>query len=72
MIFILIHDYYYIQRSDWKLHQLECQAFLRLTEDRRKLITSSIRLMVRIFLKKKLQYDQVDLYDDFLSLQICS
>eukprot|EP00268_Persea_americana_P038152 TRINITY_DN3779_c0_g1_i23.p1 TRINITY_DN3779_c0_g1~~TRINITY_DN3779_c0_g1_i23.p1 ORF type:complete len:461 (-),score=63.36 TRINITY_DN3779_c0_g1_i23:2850-4232(-) len=47
------------QKSEWKLHQLECQGLASLTEDRRKMLTPSIRLMVRLVLKKKLQSEQV-------------
>ncbi|KAM0950949.1 putative [histone H3]-lysine(4) N-trimethyltransferase chromatin remodeling SET family [Dioscorea sansibarensis] len=43
------------QRSEWKVHQLECQALAGLSEDRRKMLTSSIRLMVKLLLRRKLQ-----------------
>ncbi|XP_058097233.1 histone-lysine N-methyltransferase ASHR1 isoform X2 [Magnolia sinica] len=47
------------QKLEWKLHQLECQALVGLNEDRRKMLTPSIRLMVRLVLKSKLQSEQV-------------
>ncbi|XP_042408549.1 histone-lysine N-methyltransferase ASHR1-like isoform X1 [Zingiber officinale] len=47
------------QRSEWKLHQLECKALASLRDDRRKLLTSTVRLMVRLILKKQLQNEQV-------------
>ncbi|KAF8377029.1 hypothetical protein HHK36_030401 [Tetracentron sinense] len=47
------------QKSDWKLHRLECQALAQLSNDRRKLLTPSIRLMVRLYLRRKLQSEQV-------------
>ncbi|TVU45471.1 hypothetical protein EJB05_04960, partial [Eragrostis curvula] len=43
------------QKEEWKLHQLECQAMAALTEDRKKMLTPTIRLMVRLVLKRKLQ-----------------
>ncbi|XP_077213980.1 SET domain group 37 isoform X2 [Tasmannia lanceolata] len=47
------------QKSEWKLHQLECRALVRLSEDRRKMVTPSIRLMIRLLLKGKLQVEEV-------------
>ncbi|KAJ4972812.1 hypothetical protein NE237_005986 [Protea cynaroides] len=47
------------QKSEWKLHRLECQALARLSKDRRKSVSPSIRLMMRLYLKRKLQSDQV-------------
>ncbi|KAG6501441.1 hypothetical protein ZIOFF_041321 [Zingiber officinale] len=47
------------QRSEWKLHQLECKALASLRDDRRKLLTSTVRLMVRLILKKQLQNEQL-------------
>ncbi|XP_020257027.1 histone-lysine N-methyltransferase ASHR1 isoform X2 [Asparagus officinalis] len=47
------------QKSEWKLHQLECQALAALTEDRKKMLTPTIRLMVRLILKAKLQEGKV-------------
>lgn len=46
------------QKEEWKLHQLECQAIAALTEDRKKMLTPTIRLMVRLILRRKLQNDK--------------
>ena len=48
-----------VQKVEWKLHQLECRAMAALTEDRKKMLTPTIRLMVRLVLKRKLQYEKV-------------
>lgn len=47
------------QKEEWKLHQLECRAMTALTEDRKKMLTPTIRLMVRLALKRKLQNEKV-------------
>uniref|UniRef100_A0A0D9ZC67 MYND-type domain-containing protein n=1 Tax=Oryza glumipatula TaxID=40148 RepID=A0A0D9ZC67_9ORYZ len=47
------------QREEWKLHQLECRAIAALTEDRKKMLTPTIRLMVRLVLRRKLQDDKM-------------
>ncbi|XP_021900600.1 histone-lysine N-methyltransferase ASHR1 isoform X2 [Carica papaya] len=47
------------QKLEWKLHRLECQALCRLEKDRRKLVTPSIRLMLKLYLRKKLQNEKV-------------
>ncbi|MCL7044521.1 hypothetical protein MKW94_030066 [Papaver nudicaule] len=47
------------QKSEWKLHRLECQAIAGLSKERRKSLTPSLRLMVRLYLKRKLQNDRV-------------
>ncbi|KAK2971010.1 hypothetical protein RJ640_023442, partial [Escallonia rubra] len=47
------------QKSDWKLHRLECQALARLGKDRLKYLTPSIRLMVKLYLKRKLQTEKM-------------
>ncbi|WOH00595.1 hypothetical protein DCAR_0519963 [Daucus carota subsp. sativus] len=47
------------QKSDWKLHQLECQALSRLDKNRLKSLTPSIRLMVKLFIRKKLQSEKI-------------
>jgi hypothetical protein len=48
-----------LQKEEWELHKLECQAISALTEDRRKMLTPTIRLMVRLILKRKLQREKV-------------
>ncbi|KAJ1375792.1 Zinc finger, MYND-type, partial [Sesbania bispinosa] len=47
------------QKSEWKLHRLECDALSRLDRDKRKSVTSSIRLMVKLYLRRKLQNDKI-------------
>ncbi|CAD6206318.1 unnamed protein product [Miscanthus lutarioriparius] len=47
------------QKEEWKLHQLECRAMAALTEDRKRMLTPTIRLMVRLVLKRKLQNEKV-------------
>ncbi|MQL97940.1 hypothetical protein Taro_030639, partial [Colocasia esculenta] len=47
------------QKSEWNLHRLECKALLDLGDDRRKMLTPSLRLMLRLLLRRKLQNDQV-------------
>ena len=48
-----------LQKEEWKLHQLECRAISALTEDRKKMLTPTIRLMARLILKRKLQSEKV-------------
>jgi SET and MYND domain-containing protein len=48
-----------VQKEEWKLHQLECRVMAALTEDREKMLTPTIRLMVRLVLKRKLQNEKV-------------
>ncbi|CAN8257745.1 unnamed protein product [Cochlearia groenlandica] len=47
------------QKLEWKLHSHECKALTRLDKEKRKLVTPTIRLMVKLYIKKKLQYDKV-------------
>ncbi|PIA27178.1 hypothetical protein AQUCO_08200002v1 [Aquilegia coerulea] len=47
------------QKSEWKLHQLECHALKKLSKDRRQSLTPSIRMMVRLYLRRKLQTEQI-------------
>ncbi|XP_043704590.1 histone-lysine N-methyltransferase ASHR1 isoform X4 [Telopea speciosissima] len=47
------------QKLEWKLHRLECQALAGLSKNRRKSVTPSIRLMMRLYLKRKLQSEQL-------------
>ncbi|CAN6476212.1 unnamed protein product [Victoria cruziana] len=47
------------QKADWKLHQLECQALVSLSKEKRKMLTSSVRLMVRILVRRKQQIEKV-------------
>jgi len=50
---------YNSQKSEWKLHRLECKALSRLEKEKRKAVTPSIRLMVRLYLSRKLQNEMV-------------
>ncbi|PIN12988.1 putative histone tail methylase containing SET domain [Handroanthus impetiginosus] len=47
------------QKSDWKLHSLECRALSKLDKDRAKSLTSSIRLMVRLYIRRKLENEKI-------------
>ncbi|KAG0485280.1 hypothetical protein HPP92_009359 [Vanilla planifolia] len=47
------------QKSEWKLHQLECRALAMLSDDRKKMLTPTIKLVVRLVLRRKLQNDWV-------------
>ncbi|XP_028757586.1 histone-lysine N-methyltransferase ASHR1 isoform X2 [Neltuma alba] len=47
------------QRAEWKLHRLECEVLSRLEKDKRKFVTPSIRLMVKLYLRRKLQSEKV-------------
>ncbi|KAJ8773353.1 hypothetical protein K2173_028530 [Erythroxylum novogranatense] len=47
------------QKLEWKLHRLECGALAKLEKDKRKSVTPSIRLMIKLFLRKKLQTDKI-------------
>ncbi|KAA0047483.1 histone-lysine N-methyltransferase ASHR1 isoform X5 [Cucumis melo var. makuwa] len=46
------------QRSEWKLHRLECDALARLDKGRHKSVTPSIRLMIKLFIRRKLQSEK--------------
>ncbi|XP_069155358.1 histone-lysine N-methyltransferase ASHR1 isoform X2 [Solanum lycopersicum] len=47
------------QKSDWKLHRVECQVLSKVDKERVKSITPSIRLMVKLYLRRKLQDEKV-------------
>ncbi|XP_021285151.1 LOW QUALITY PROTEIN: histone-lysine N-methyltransferase ASHR1-like [Herrania umbratica] len=47
------------QRLDWKLHKLECRAISRLEKKWQELVTPEIRLLVKLFIRRKLQCDKV-------------
>ncbi|KAK4745202.1 hypothetical protein SAY87_011514 [Trapa incisa] len=47
------------QKSQWKVHQLECRALSRLDEDKRKYVTPSIRLMLKLCIHRKLQDERI-------------
>ncbi|KAG5524985.1 hypothetical protein RHGRI_031610 [Rhododendron griersonianum] len=47
------------QKSDWKLHRLECGVLSKVDKDRLKSLTPSIRLMVKLYLRRKLQNEKI-------------
>lgn len=47
------------QKLEWKLHRPECDALARLGKDRHKSVTPSIRLMIKLFIRRKLQSEKV-------------
>ncbi|KAI3689087.1 hypothetical protein L2E82_47035 [Cichorium intybus] len=47
------------QTADWKLHRLECQLLAKLEKTRIKSLTPSIRLMVKLYLRRKLQNEKI-------------
>ncbi|KAE8714349.1 Histone-lysine N-methyltransferase ASHR1 [Hibiscus syriacus] len=47
------------QKLEWKLHRLECQALAKLDKRRRKSVTPTIRMMVKLYLRRKLQNENV-------------
>jgi SET and MYND domain-containing protein len=47
------------QKSEWKLHRDECKALTRLEKEKRKFVTPTIRLMVRLYIKRNLQNEKV-------------
>lgn len=50
---------YVYQKLEWNLHRLECEVLSRLDQDKRKSVTPSIRLMIKLFLRRKLQSEKV-------------
>ncbi|KAL5066331.1 hypothetical protein RYX36_028068 [Vicia faba] len=47
------------QKSAWRLHRFECEALSRLDDHKRKSVTPSIRLMLKLYLRRKLQNDKI-------------
>ncbi|ESQ50674.1 hypothetical protein EUTSA_v10022664mg [Eutrema salsugineum] len=47
------------QKSEWKLHRHECIALSRLEKEKRMLVTPTIRLMLKLYIKRNLQNDKV-------------
>lgn len=47
------------QISDWKLHRVECQALSKLEKERLESLTPSVRLMVKLYLRRKLESEKV-------------
>ncbi|GFS41780.1 hypothetical protein Acr_00g0076420 [Actinidia rufa] len=49
----------YPKKSDWNLHRLECGVLSKLDKDRQKSLTPSIRLMMKLYLRRKLQSEKL-------------
>ncbi|XP_058190034.1 histone-lysine N-methyltransferase ASHR1 isoform X2 [Rhododendron vialii] len=47
------------QKSDWKLHHLECGVLSKVDKARLKSLTPSIRLMVKLYLRRRLQNEKI-------------
>ncbi|EPS73138.1 hypothetical protein M569_01616, partial [Genlisea aurea] len=47
------------QKLDWRLHSVECQKLSELSLDRLKSLTSSLRLMLRLCIRRKLEIEEV-------------
>ncbi|OMO98251.1 hypothetical protein CCACVL1_04275 [Corchorus capsularis] len=47
------------QLSDWKMHRLECRAISRLDMNWRNVVAPDICLMVKLYLRRKLQSDKI-------------
>lgn len=47
------------QRLDWKIHRVECQSLRKVDEERVKYLTPSIRLMVKLYLRRQLEYEKI-------------
>lgn len=41
------------------MHRLECDALSKLDKERRKSVTPSIRLMLKLYIRRKLEFDKV-------------
>lgn len=47
------------QKSDWKLHSAECRALSKVDKERVKSLTPSLRLMVKLCIRRKLETEKV-------------
>ncbi|XP_048332522.2 histone-lysine N-methyltransferase ASHR1 isoform X2 [Ziziphus jujuba] len=47
------------QKSEWKFHRFECDALSKLDKERRKSITPSIRLMLKLYIRRKLELENI-------------
>ncbi|KAK4370441.1 hypothetical protein RND71_009916 [Anisodus tanguticus] len=54
------------QKSEWKLHRVECKALSKVGKERIKSITPSIRLMVKLYLRSKLQDEKASFPTKFM------
>ncbi|KAH9572654.1 hypothetical protein CY35_02G163000 [Sphagnum magellanicum] len=43
------------QKKEWLLHKYECQATVKLFKEKQRTLTSSLRLMLRLWIKRRLQ-----------------
>ncbi|GER49219.1 N-lysine methyltransferase SMYD2 [Striga asiatica] len=49
------------QKLDWKMHSVECSALKKVDKERLKSLTPSIRLMVRLCIRLKLENQKINL-----------
>lgn len=47
------------QKSDWKLHSAECRALSKVDKERVKSLTPSLRLMVKLCIRRKLEIEKI-------------
>ncbi|KAL7155951.1 hypothetical protein ABFS83_03G110600 [Erythranthe nasuta] len=47
------------QKSDWKSHRVECRTLSKVDKERVKLLTPSVRLMVKLCIKRKLEIEKI-------------
>ncbi|GFQ02434.1 histone-lysine n-methyltransferase ashr1 [Phtheirospermum japonicum] len=47
------------QKSDWKMHSVECRSLKKVEKERLKSLTPSIRLMVRLCIRRKLENQKI-------------
>jgi SET and MYND domain-containing protein len=47
------------QKKEWLLHKYECQATVKLFKEKQRTLTSSLRLMLRLWIKRRLQAEGV-------------
>lgn len=49
----------HLQRKEWVHHKFECAILARLAKDKQRSPTSTLRLVVRLLIKRRLQADKV-------------
>ncbi|KAL7118030.1 hypothetical protein ACP275_03G110000 [Erythranthe tilingii] len=47
------------QKSDWKFHRVECRTLSKVDKERVKLLTPSVRLMVKLCIRRKLEIEKI-------------
>ncbi|EYU22920.1 hypothetical protein ABFS82_03G103400 [Erythranthe guttata] len=47
------------QKSDWKFHRIECRTLSKVDKERVKLLTPSVRLMVKLCIRRKLEIEKI-------------